>query len=372
MRSPRVTTRGDEVRHERVSRRGAVLPAGRGARAPAGVRAGNPPFSTAALRLHARRSARRRTATHFFGATKAADRAAATSSSRRPATAGTVASGQRRRASGFFRVDHRVSQRHRCSEPLQRRSSFGGTTSPADCRCRALGTQYTSDVHTLLDDRSERLRARGSNELLFQFARFGDRSHRPPADGLRVARGLFAARAARWGRTASAPIPRTPGKAADTLSFTQRGHAVKLGGGIEVRPRSQRLPELRPRRVLLCRRARSVPATLPVLQGFAPTADCRTADPRSSSAFGFIQDDWRMPRRTTLNLGLRYDIEQVVQRPQLHRARRQEQRAAAGRRRVGAARRPAAHRARRRRASTRSSTCSTTSTARSSKGPTAR
>ena len=47
------------------------------------------------------------------------------------------------------------------------------------------------------------------------------------------------------------------------------------------------------------------------IQGFAPTADTAHADPRSLSAFGLIQDDWKVGSRTTLNLGVRYDIERV-------------------------------------------------------------
>src|SRR5207247_10817052 len=46
-------------------------------------------------------------------------------------------------------------------------------------------------------------------------------------------------------------------------------------------------------------------------QGTARYANSAHSNPRSLSAFGFIQDDWRVRPRLTLNLGLRYDIEKV-------------------------------------------------------------
>src|SRR5204862_6674342 len=46
-------------------------------------------------------------------------------------------------------------------------------------------------------------------------------------------------------------------------------------------------------------------------QGIAPTPDSAIVDPRSTSAFGFVQEDMKINSATTLNLGLRYDIEHV-------------------------------------------------------------
>src|SRR5205085_11243886 len=48
------------------------------------------------------------------------------------------------------------------------------------------------------------------------------------------------------------------------------------------------------------------------LQGLAPTESAAVADPRSTSAFGFVQDDWSVRPDLTLNLGVRYDIEQIA------------------------------------------------------------
>jgi hypothetical protein len=97
----------------------------------------------------------------------------------------------------------------------------------------------------------------------------------------------------------------------DTLSFLSSRHAFRVGGGIKhVRDHN---PSLNYARGAYFFAGSPSQFSTPFLfeQGFAPAPDSAVVDPRSTSAFAFVQEDMKINSATTLNLGLRYDVEQV-------------------------------------------------------------
>jgi hypothetical protein len=225
-----------------------------------------------------------------------------------PATVGAVASDTEDEHLAFFRVDHRVNDEHQFSGRYNG-EFFRWHNEPGGLSLPGVGTQYKSDVHTLLAS-DRRVSDRSTNELLMQFARFGDvRTDLQPT--VYVSRAGYSLQGGTLGPYGFGADPEDTWEGRDTASFTQRGHSVKVGGGAKyVRDHNAFMnygrgayffagaPDLFPQPYLY-------------VQGFAPTAAAAHADPRSLSAFAFVQDDWRLRRRTTFNLGLRYDIERV-------------------------------------------------------------
>jgi hypothetical protein len=209
----------------------------------------------------------------------------------------------------FFRVDHRLSERHQMSgryngQFFQWHNELGGLSLPGT------GTEYKNDVHTMLATDRLQLSGRLLNELRVQFARFVDvRTDLQPT--VFVSRAGYSQEGGTLGPYGFGADPEDTWEAADTVSFWSGPHSLKLGGGTKyVRDHNASVtygrgayffaggPEFFPQPYLF-------------IQGIAPTSDRAFADPRSLSGFGFIQDDWKLRHRATVNLGLRYDIEKV-------------------------------------------------------------
>ena len=209
----------------------------------------------------------------------------------------------------FFRVDHQLGQRHLMTgryngQFFQWHNEVGGLSLPGT------GTQYTNDVGTILFTDASQLSNRLLNEVRFQFARYIDtRFDLQPT--VFVSRAGYSTEGGTLGRFGFGADPEDTWEAADTLSSSHGSHVLKIGGGFKhVRAHNAFLnygrgayffggaPDLFPTPYLF-------------IQGLAPTEQTATADPRSLSAFGFVQEDWRVWPRLTLNLGLRYDIEAV-------------------------------------------------------------
>lgn len=208
----------------------------------------------------------------------------------------------------FFRVDHQ-----RQGQLLTARYTgeiFGWHHEPGGLVLPAVGTTYTTNVHTVLATGALPVSSRTLHEVRFQFSRYVHRRRdiQPSVFISRAGYSIEGGSLGPWGFDAE---PEDTWEAADTLSHGRGAHALRLGGGFKhVRARNTDLPygwgayffAGRPDRV-----------TEPYLfiQSLAPTPDAVTAEPRSLSAFGFVQDDWTVHARLRLNLGVRYDVERV-------------------------------------------------------------
>ncbi len=209
----------------------------------------------------------------------------------------------------FFRVDHQLGQRQLMTGRYNGQF-FRWHNEPGGLNLPGSGTAYTNDVHTLLLSGSSQLSPRVLNEVRFQFARYVDtRFDLQPT--VFVSRAGYSQEGGALGPLGFGADPEDTWEAADTLSTSWGSAVLKVGGGFkQVRAHNTFLnygrgayffggsPDVFPTPFLF-------------IQGLVPTEGAATADPRSLSAFGFVQADWKIHPRLTLNLGLRYDVEAV-------------------------------------------------------------
>ena len=210
----------------------------------------------------------------------------------------------------FFRLDHRPSPNHLLmsrynGQFLRWHSERGGLELPGT------GIHYTNDVHTWLTTDRHAIARRWLNDLRVQFARFND-VRRDLNPTVFVSRIGFSQEGGSIGPVGFGADPEDTWEAADTLSFLSSRHALRFGGGIKyVRDHN---PSMNYGRGAYFYAGSPDRFPLPYLyaQSFAPTPEAAFADPRSTSAFGFLQEDFRVTGTTTLNLGVRYDIERIT------------------------------------------------------------
>jgi hypothetical protein len=209
----------------------------------------------------------------------------------------------------FFRVDHRPNANHLMmsrynGQFLRAHNEPGGLNLPGT------GTSLTNDVHTWLTTDRRSIGTRWLNDARFQFARFID-LRRDLQPTVFISRAGYSQEGGTVGPVGFGADPEDTWEAANTLSYVSPTHALRIGGGVKhVRDHN---PSLNYGRGAYFFSGSPDQFSAPTLfvQGFAVTPEAPFADPRSTSAFAFVQEDVRINAATTLNLGVRYDVEHV-------------------------------------------------------------
>jgi len=209
----------------------------------------------------------------------------------------------------FVRLDHRTSSRqlwttHYNGQWFDWHNEPGGLSLPGT------GTLYNNDVHTLFLSGTTVVSNKLLNAFRGQFARYTD-IRQDLNSGVYISRAGYSTEGGLIGSFGFGANPEDTWEATDTLSFTTGAHALRFGGGFKyVRAHNTELPYGRGA-YFFAGPPSLFPQPYSFIQGITPSEEAVTADPRSLSMSGFIQDDWRISSRFTLNAGLRYDLEDV-------------------------------------------------------------
>jgi hypothetical protein len=209
----------------------------------------------------------------------------------------------------FWRIDHRAGDRHGLTaryngQWFRWHNETGGLSLPGT------GISYRNDVHTIFFTDTIVISNRLLNQPRVQFARYTDvrRDLRPSVFVSRAGYSLEGGILGPWGFGAD---PEDTWEAADTFSYTLGLHSLRFGGGFKyVRAHNAALAYGHGA-YFFAGQPEFYPQPYSFAQGIAPTPEAVLADPRSLGGHGFVQDDWRVNPRLTLNLGLRYDIERI-------------------------------------------------------------
>lgn len=209
----------------------------------------------------------------------------------------------------FFRVDQQLGTRHllmgRYSGQVFRwHNEIGGLALPGT------GTHYTNNVQTGLVTDTFQISDRLLNESRFQFARYVD-IRRDLQPTVLVSRAGYSLEGGTLGPLGFGADAEDTWEAADTLSLSRGPHALRFGGGLKHVGAHNMFQSYGRGAYFFAGSPEQFPQPFLFLQSVARTDDAAQADPRSVSAFGFIQEDWKVRPKLTLNLGLRYDVEKV-------------------------------------------------------------
>jgi hypothetical protein len=209
----------------------------------------------------------------------------------------------------FARLDHRSSSRQQWTAHYNGQW-FDWHNEPGGLMLPGSGTSYRNDVHTLFLASTTVWSNSIVNAFRGQFARYSDvREDLNP--GVYVSRAGYSTEGGVIGAYGFGASPEDTWEASDTLSLTSGPHAFRFGGGLKyVRARSTSLTYGRGA-YFFAGPPDLFPQPFAFTQGLAASEAAVTADPRSLSGFVFLQDDWRIGSRLTLNAGVRYDIERV-------------------------------------------------------------
>lgn len=249
--------------------------------------------------------------THFFGSYEARrTRNHNVVVSGVAATAGALVPDDEDEHLAFMRVDDRrdgsslISLRYN-GQFFRWRHEPGGVSQPGS------GVRYRNDAHTALATSRRIYSDRMYNELRGQFARYTDvRTDLNP--GVFVSRAGYSQEGGTLGPFGYGADPEDTWEAADHLSLTPRDHALRIGGGVKrVAARNVFLNYGRGA-YFFAGAPGAFPEPYLFVQGVVASDQDVRANPRALAGSAFVQDDWRVRRGLTLNLGLRYDVERVT------------------------------------------------------------
>ena len=209
----------------------------------------------------------------------------------------------------FARVDHQLSPQHLVAARYSGQI-FRWHHEPGGLALPGTGTELNTDVHTVLGTAASVISTTILNQARAQFAPYADR-RRDLQPTVFIARAGYSFEGGTLGPGGFAADPEDTWEMADTLSFWTGGHAVKAGGGgMHVRAHNT-FQNYGAGAYFFAGAPDAFPAPYLFIQGIAPTNASTQSDPRSTGAFGFVQDDWRVRSTLTVNLGVRYDVERI-------------------------------------------------------------
>jgi outer membrane receptor protein involved in Fe transport len=187
---------------------------------------------------------------------------------------------------------------------------FRWSNQPGGLTLPGTGTHYRTDVHTFLATDALQFSNRSLGEARVQYARFTDlREDLNPS--LYVYRAGYSVEGGLLGSTGFGAVPEHTWEGAYTFSFYVPSHTLRSGAGLKF-VRAHGLASTYGRGAYYFA---GPPATAPrpyqFVQSLAPSPEALEANSRSTSMFAFVQDDWRVTDRVSLNLGVRYDVEAV-------------------------------------------------------------
>lgn len=210
----------------------------------------------------------------------------------------------------FARLDHKVGTRHLLSAHYNGQW-FDWHNEPGGLSLAGAGTRYQNDVHTLLVSDATVMTNRLVSNFRVQYARYVDvREDLQPT--VFVSRQGYSVEGGTIGPLGFGANPEDTWEAADTLSYIMEPHSFRFGGGVKhVSAHNFALGYGRGAYFFAGPPA-AYPRPFSYLQSLATSDASTTADPRSLSVFGFVQDDWRITSRVGLKAGLRYDIERIA------------------------------------------------------------
>src|SRR4029453_13286017 len=148
-----------------------------------------------------------------------------------PAAPGVLAPDRQDEYLGFVRLDQQRSGRHLISgryngQRFRWHLEPGGLTLPGS------GTNYATDVHTVLATDGLQLSNHSLNEARFQFARFTDvRTDLKPS--VYVSRAGYSIEGGQLGPVPFGADPADTWEGAETVSLWTGRHAWRLGGGVK-------------------------------------------------------------------------------------------------------------------------------------------
>jgi len=204
----------------------------------------------------------------------------------------------------FARVDHQVAGQLLMARYTGER--FRWHHEPGGIVLAGSGTRYSTDAHSLLATAGLALSPRTLHEPRVQFSRYAHR-RRDLQPALFVSQSGYAVAGGSIGPAGFDADPEDTWEGSDTLSYSGGAISLRAGGGLKhVRARSTSLPFGHGGYFF----AGPSPEPYLFVQGLAPTPGAIVAEPRTLSAFGFVQSDWALGR-VRLNLGARYDVERV-------------------------------------------------------------
>ena len=209
----------------------------------------------------------------------------------------------------FMRVDHQRSQRQLLTgqyngQLFRWHRERGGLELPG------VGTRYTANVHSVLITNELLVSERTVHDIRVQFARYVEvRKDLQPT--VYVYRAGYSIEGGVLGPAGFGADPEDTWEAADTILHWKGQHGLRSGGGIKYVKASATSQVYGRGAYFFAGSPAAAPRPFLFSQTLTAGGDADIVRPRSMAASGFVQDDWRIRTDLTLNLGVRYDIENV-------------------------------------------------------------